>query len=134
VLPLRDNPFEAEFAGAPKTVAFHVLIESNVSLGQDHLKRRLAALQWITPQVVAVQLDQVEGIQQYAFAMTAVANEIERSDPVVITGDCLAVNDAGARAQAYQCFDDQRKAVGEIIARAAVEAHLLRAMTQNHRA
>jgi hypothetical protein len=56
--------------------------------------------------------------------MAAVANAIEQSDAVVITGNRLAVDDAGARAQAGQCLDDQREAIGEIIAGAAVEPHL----------
>jgi hypothetical protein len=33
-------------------------------LGQDHLQCGLAALKWIMPQVVAVQLDQVEGVKE----------------------------------------------------------------------
>src|SRR5262245_55481150 len=42
--------------------------------------------------------------------MPAVANEIERGDAVVIAGDRLAVDDAGAQAKAGQHFDDQREA------------------------
>jgi hypothetical protein len=56
--------------------------------------------------------------------MVAVANAIERRDTVVITGNRLAVDDAGARAQAGQRLDDQREAIGEIIAGTAVEPHL----------
>ena len=56
--------------------------------------------------------------------MVAVADTIERSDAAVITGDRLAVDDAGARAQASQCLDNGREAIGELIARAAVEPHL----------
>jgi hypothetical protein len=48
--------------------------------------------------------------------MVAVANTIEQSDAVVITGNCFPVDDAGARAQAGQRIDDQGKAIGEIIA------------------
>jgi hypothetical protein len=46
------------------TIAFYVLIESdaNPSLGQGYLKRALAALQRITPEIVAIQFDQVEGV------------------------------------------------------------------------
>ena len=49
---------------------------------------------------------------------------IECGDAVVITGDRLPIDDAGARAQAGQRLDDQREAVCEVIARAAVEPHL----------
>ena len=48
------------------------------------------------PQVVAVQFDQIEGVQKDAFVMAAVADAIERSDAVVITGNRLPIDDAGA--------------------------------------
>src|SRR5205814_9207201 len=57
----------------------------------------------------------VEGIKENAFVMVAVADAIERSDAVV---NRLAVDDAGARAQAYERLHDQGKPIGEIIARA----------------
>jgi hypothetical protein len=44
-----------------------------------------------------------------------VADTIEQSDAVVITGNRLPVDDAGARAQASQCLDDQWEAMGEIV-------------------
>src|SRR5262249_43289377 len=56
--------------------------------------------------------------------MAAVANEIERGNAVVMAGDSFAVDNAGARAQAYQRIDDQRKAMGEIVAGTAIESHL----------
>ena len=36
----------------------------------------------------------------------------------------FAVDDAGARAQAGQCLDDQWKAIGQVIARTTIEPHL----------
>src|SRR5262249_52898732 len=83
------------------------------------------------PQVVAVQLDQVEGVQERAVIMAAVANEVERGNAVVIASDSLAVDDAGARAQACQRLDDQREAVGEVIARTAIEPHLRASLAGN---
>ena len=38
--------------------------------------------------------------------------------------DSLAVDDAGARAQAAQRLDNQREAMGEVIAGTAIEPHL----------
>src|SRR5262249_45237516 len=52
-----------------------------------------------------------------------VANEIERGNAVVIAGDSFTIDDAGARAQAGQRLDNEREAVGEVIARTAVEPH-----------
>jgi len=54
----------------------------------------------------------------------AVANAIEQSDAVVITGNRLSIDDAGARSQAGQPLNDQWETIGEIIAGTAVEPHL----------
>src|ERR1700751_1232521 len=58
--------FEPELAGVcehGRSVALDVLVEPNArtGLGQDRHERGLANLKRITPQVVAVQFDQVEG-------------------------------------------------------------------------
>jgi hypothetical protein len=63
--------------------------------------------------------------------MAAIANEIERGNAVIIAGNSFAVDDAGARAQACQRLDDQREAMGEVVARTTIERYLragLRAM------
>src|SRR5262249_13379807 len=67
VLPFRDDALNPKLAGVPKNslaVALHVLVKSDarVSLGQHHLQCSLAALKRIGPQVVTIQLDQVEGV------------------------------------------------------------------------
>jgi len=60
-----------------------------------------------------------------------VTDEIERGNTVVIAGDSFAVDDAGARAQAPQRFDDEREAVGEIIAWTTIEPHLCALLARN---
>jgi|SRR5262245_52641748 len=62
-----------------RAVALDVLIEpdAEAGLGQDRCERCLADLKRITPQVVAVQLDQVEGIEEYALVSAVVTDEIE---------------------------------------------------------
>ena len=47
----------------------------------------------------------------------------EARHAVVAAAHRLAVDDAGARAQAGEGLDDQRKAMGQVVARAAVEPH-----------
>jgi hypothetical protein len=110
VLPLRHDTFEAEFAGVPKyglAVAFHVLVESNTrpSLRQNNFQHGLASLRRIASEIVPIR------VQEYAVVMMAVANEIERSDAVVITGNRLPIDDAGARGQAGQGLDNQGKTI-----------------------
>src|SRR6516162_5730758 len=130
VLALRDDAFEAKLAGMGedgRAVAFHVFVEpdAGAGLGHDRRERGLADLKRIAPQVIAVLLDEIEGVQERAIIMAAVANEIERGNAVVIADDCLAVDDARARAQARQRLNDQREAVGEVVARTAIEPHPL---------
>src|SRR5262249_11681213 len=130
VLALRHDAFEPHLAGVAedgRAVAFHVLVEAQAkaSFGQHTSKRGLAHLQRIAPQVIAIQLDEIEGVEEDALVSAVVPDEIERSNAVVIAGDSFAVDNAGARAQASQRLSDQREAAGEVIAGPAVEPHPL---------
>jgi hypothetical protein len=87
LLPLRDNAFEAKFAGVTKyslAVALYVLVEPDArpSLGQHHLQRGLAALKWIMPQVVAVQLDQIKRVEEDTLVSAVVTDEINEATPL----------------------------------------------------
>jgi hypothetical protein len=44
-------------------------------------------------------------------------DKVERSNAIVIASHGFAINDAGAGLQAGQCLNDQREAMGEVIAR-----------------
>jgi hypothetical protein len=83
-------------------------------------ERGLADLKRIAPEIVTVQLDEVEGVEKYALVGAVV---IERGNAVVIAGDSLVIDDARARAQACQRLDDQREAPGEVIAGTTIEPH-----------
>src|SRR5262245_5462047 len=125
VLPLRDDTFKPHLAGMGeegRAVAFNMFIEPDVraGLGHDRCECGLADLKRIAPQVVAVQFDQVEGVQEYAVVSAVVPDEIERGNAVVIAGDSFAIDNPGARAQAGQRLDDQREAAGEVVAGTAV--------------
>ena len=105
--------------------------DAGAGFGHDRCERGLAHLKRIAPQVVAVQFDQVEGVEEYAVVSAVVTDEIERGNTVVIAGDGFTVDDAGARAQACQRLDDQRETTGEIVARTAVEPHPLAVLAGN---
>jgi hypothetical protein len=79
-----------------RAVAFNMLVESDAGagLGQDRCERGLADLERVTPQVIAVQLDQVEGVQEHVPVMLAVADTLERCEPVVIARDGFPIDDA----------------------------------------
>src|SRR5262249_15877983 len=81
--------------------------------------------------VVTVQFNEVEGVEEYAVVSAVVTDEIERGNAIVIAGDSFAVDNAGARAQAGQRLDDQREAMGEIVAWTAVEPHPLAILAGN---
>jgi len=70
---------------------------------------RLAHSQRVAPQVVAVQLDQVKGIEEHARVVVPVADALEARDAVLAARDCLAVDDARARGER---LDDERETVG----------------------
>src|SRR5262252_7063040 len=93
-----------------RAVAFNMLVkaQAKANFGQHTSKRGLAHFQRIAPQVVAVQLDEVEGVEEYAVISAVVTDQIERGNAVVVASHGLAVDDAGARAQTGQCLDDQR--------------------------
>src|SRR6516164_10943719 len=79
VLALRHDTFKPHLAGMGedgRAVALNMLVEpdARVSLGHDRCQRGLADLKRIAPQVVAVQFDEVEGIEERAVIMAAVAN------------------------------------------------------------
>jgi hypothetical protein len=78
----------------------------------------------IAAEVIAVQLDQVEGIEEDAAAMAPIPHSLEAGNAVVAAADSFAVDDAGACAQTGEGVDDQREAVGQIIPRPpAIEPH-----------
>src|SRR5262249_35819086 len=108
-----------------RAVALDMLVEpdAGAGLGHDRCERGLADPKRIAPQVVAVQLDEVEGVEKDAPVSALVTDEIERGHAAVIAGDSLAIDDSAARAQACQRLDDQREAMGEVVARTAVEPH-----------
>ena len=58
----------------------------------------LRHFQRIAPQVVAIQLDEIEGVEEGALISAIVTDEIKRSHTVVIAGDSFAIDYAGVRA------------------------------------
>jgi hypothetical protein len=72
--------------------------QAKANFGQHTSKRGLPDHKRITPQVIAVQFDQVEGVQKHAIVSAVMTDEIERGNAVVIAGDSFAVDNARARA------------------------------------
>src|SRR5262249_55027436 len=99
VFPLRHDAFEAHLAGVGedgRAVAFQMLVEAQAKAGfsQHTSKRGLADLKRIAPEVIAVQFNEVEGVEKDALVSAVVTDEIERGNAVLIGGDSLTINDA----------------------------------------
>ena len=62
------------------------------------------------------ELDQVEGVGEDAGVVAAVADAVEARHAILAAAHRLAVDDAGARAQAGERLHDQRETVGQVVA------------------
>src|SRR5262245_16682645 len=79
VLPLGHDAFQAELAGVAEdslAVALNVLVPSQARpyLDQQGSQRGLAHIERLTSEIVAVQLDQVEGVQEHFAIVAPIAN------------------------------------------------------------
>ena len=106
-------------------VVVQMLVEAQAwrSARDQARQRGLAHGKRIAAKVIPVQLDQVESPKEDAGAMAPVSHSLKAGDAVVAAGDCLAVDDAGACAQAGESLDDPGEASDEIISRSAIEPH-----------
>src|SRR6516225_2670582 len=88
ILALRDDALKTHLAGVGedgRAVALDMLVEpdAGAGLGHNRRERSLADLKRIAPEVIAVQLDQVEGVEKDAPVSALVADEVERGHAVV---------------------------------------------------
>jgi hypothetical protein len=86
------------------------------ALPQDAGERRLADLDWLPAYVGAVQLQQVERIQERLRLVLTVAQNMEGSHAPLVAAHDLFVNQAGANPEMVHGFDHPREAVGPVIA------------------
>src|SRR5262245_23886632 len=128
VFVLRYNALKAKFAGMLKhgwTVRLNMLIESQTRHGtpeqaREHLlpkqtrERCLSQHERLAPQVIPVQLEQIERIKENGFVVVPVTNALERGDPILITRNRLPIDKAGARVQGGYSFDNQRETFGQV--------------------
>src|SRR5262249_24278146 len=84
-----------------------------------------ADLERLAPQIVTVQFDQIEGVEEDARVIAAVAQPLKAWHAGVVATHRLAIDDAGGRAEPYRRLGDEREAIGQAIARAAIEPHLV---------
>ena len=58
---------------------------------QQLLKRSLAILNWLSPQIVPIELQQIEGEHEHAGVVFALSQSLEHRQAASVTRHCLAV-------------------------------------------
>ena len=86
------------------------------ALAQDARQRRLADLDRLAPQVGAVQLQQVEGIEEGVDLVAAAAQDVEPGEPALVAAHHLAVDEAGPHLEVVHGLDHEREAVRPVVA------------------
>src|SRR5262249_25233591 len=118
-----------------RAIAPDVLVEpdAGAGLGHDRCERGLADLKRITPQVVAVQFDEAEGIKKYALASAVVTDEIERGNAVVIATASPSMMQERERRRANVSTISGKRRVKSLRGRleSLTSAPVLRAMMRN---
>jgi hypothetical protein len=100
--PLRHDTLKPEFAGVQENQGAVLLVEVLVipqtgsRTRQQTLKCGLSHHKWIPSKIVAVKLNQIEGVEKYFSVMATVSDAIEGRDPVSSARNCFAIDDAGS--------------------------------------
>ena len=97
---------------------FQVLVQPQArsALAQDARQRRLADLDRLAAQVGAVQLQQVEGVEEGVGLVAAAAQDVEPRQPALVAAHHLAVDQAGPHLEVVHGLDHERKAVRPVVA------------------
>ena len=95
-----------------------VLVEPHArsALAQDARQRRLARLNRLAAQVGAVQLQQVEGIEEGVHLVPAAAQDVEPGEPALVAAHHLPVDQAGPHLEVVHGLDHEREAVRPVVA------------------
>jgi hypothetical protein len=89
-------------------------LDAVVRVAQQRGERRLALLYRRAPQVLTIQLEQVEGAEHRRRVVPVAADQVEGGEPIVVAHYGLAIDQAGARPQQGDRGRDLREATGEV--------------------
>src|SRR5215472_6383887 len=118
--PLRHDAFEAHLASVPEyalAIVGEVPVQTQPPKAptQQARERRPARLQRLAPQVFAIQLKEVEGVEEDMLARRLAPQPLEHREPVLIAGDGLAVDQARADLEPVNGLEDERVARRPIV-------------------
>src|SRR6516165_10321860 len=111
--PLRHDAFEAHLAGVPEyalAIMGEVLVQTQPRKAPTQQARelRLARLQRLAPQILAIQFEEIEGVEEDMLARRLAPQPFEHREPVLIAGDRLAIDQAGTHLEPVNGLDDKR--------------------------
>src|SRR3954453_5938194 len=78
-------------------------------------QRLLAHLKRLSPQVIAIKLQEIEGNEEDLWVVTAMPQLVKARHPTLVAAHCLAVDQATARLQSPHSLKDERVAGGPIM-------------------
>jgi hypothetical protein len=114
-------------------IALDVVIEPNAMANprQNGGQRGLGDFERVAAEIVAVQLDEVEGVQEHAAIMAPISDVIEARHPTshAIASPSMTQDRERSRAKGLH---DQRKTICQVIAGPAVEPHLGAVLPGDH--
>ena len=130
VLALRHDSLKAQHTGVMediRAVCLQVLIQSQAQRRSREKAAEccLAHDERIAAQIIAVEFDQVEGVEENTIIVVPVTDAVERRYSILAARDRLSVDDAGLGAQLGDRLDDERESAGQVITRPAIELHPL---------
>jgi hypothetical protein len=77
---------------------------------------RLADMQWLRPEILAVEFEQVEGVQDHALIVPPAVQVLEDREAVGIATDRLAVDRDRGGPERRHGLSDERIALGPVVA------------------
>ena len=119
--PLRCDALAAERARVLVNdcpVAAKVLIEGDpiVRKPQQPSKPPLAILDWLSPKVLTVHLEEVERAEDRAGICVVAADQIEHRQAIVVAHDGFPVDHTRSNGQSVDRFSGEGKPIGEVMA------------------
>lgn len=101
-----------------RTVALHVFAKPDAvgCMCEQATERGLACLNWLAAQTFAVELDEVESVEEGGLlALWPVPQQLEIGEPVIVTNHHFTVDQTGPAPQDEQRSGDRRIAVRPIV-------------------
>ena len=117
---LRYDALQTKLAGVPEDDVTRLLnmvinLQPHARLGQQSDQQHLAPLDWLPPQVLAVKLDQVEGVKEDVSVRAAIAQPVKAWHSIIVASHRLPVDETRHRFDRERGAANQWKPAGPIM-------------------